>query len=122
MRYYIIIGITLILAILILFLDPYKDYLGVYNNIATVEYSQKEDGYEWILIPSNDNLLVEEVNNNKWTVKINKKGNTNVKATFINLNTNHVKYTIDYEFKNNGKKLFWLSGIGKGIDSFNDFY
>ena len=122
MRYYIIIGITLILAILILFLDPYKDYLGVYNNIATVEYSQKEDGYEWILIPSNDNLLVEEVNNNKWTVKINKKGNTNVKATFINLNTNHVKYTIDYEFKNNGKKLFWLSGIGKGIENFNDFY
>ena len=122
MRYYIIFGLTFIGILIILFFDPYKDYLGVYKNNATIEYKEKEDGYEWILISSNDNLIIEEINNNKWNIKINKKGSTNVKATFINMTTNDIKYTINYKFKNNGKKLFWLDGIGKGISDFSNPY
>ena len=122
MRYYIIFGITLILTMFILFFDPYKDYLGVYKNTATVEYDEKEEGYEWILIPSNDNLTINEINNNKWTIHINKKGDTNIEAKFINFETNDVKYTINYKFNNNGRKLFWLDGIAKGMTNFNDPY
>ncbi len=122
MRYYIIFGVTIILAIFILFFDPYKDYLGVYKNSATLEYSQKEEGYEWVLISSNDNLIVKEENNNKWTIHINKVGETDIEANFINLDTNDVKYKINYKFNNNGKKLFWLDGMAKGLDDFINPY
>jgi len=122
MRNYIIVGLSLLGAIMILFFDPYKDYLGVYKNNATIEYAEKEEGYEWILESSNDNLIVEEINNNKWHIKINKKGTTNIKATFINLDTNHIKCTVNYKFKNNGKKLFWLDGIAQGLTEFIDPY
>jgi len=122
MRYYIIIGITLILAIVIMFYNPYKDYLYIYDENMTIEYDNKEDGYEWYLIPSNDNLDVTEVDQNKWTVSISKKGLTKIQAQFVNLETNDVKYKINYEFKNNGKKIFWLSAVGHGLSDFPNPY
>ena len=122
MRYYIIFGITLIAAIIIFFYNPYSDYLGVYRNNATIEYLEKEEGYEWILVPDNDNLTVNEINNNKWNISINKKGSTKIIASFINLENNDVKYKITYDFTNNGRKIFWLEGIGEGINDFLNPY
>ncbi len=122
MRYYYILGITIIAALLILFYDPYKDYLAVYGKEATIEYSQVEEGYEWVLTSTNKNLNINEINNNKWTISINKKGKTNLTASFINPETNDVKYKINYEFKNNGRKIFWLAAMGHGIDDFNNPY
>ena len=122
MRYYIIFGITLIAAIVIFFYNPYSDYLGVYKNNATIEYLEKEEGYEWVLVPDNDNLTVNEINNNKWNISINKKGSTKVIASFINLENNDVKYKITYDFKNNGRKIFWTNGIGEGIPDFLNPY
>ena len=118
MRNYLIIGIALILALIIYFYNPYSDYLGVYSNEATVNFEQNETGYEWILIKSNDNFTIDEINNNEWKIKINKKGSTTIEALFMNLNTNDTKYRVKYSLKNNGKKIFWLAGEATGLPDF----
>jgi hypothetical protein len=67
---------------------------------------QNETNYEWVLVKSNDNISLDEINNNEWKITINKKGTTTVDALFMNLNNSHTKYKIKYTLKNNGKKNF----------------
>ena len=120
MRNYIIIGTSIILALFIYFFDPYSDYLGVYSKEATLLLEQNETGYEWVVTKSNDNFTVDEINNNEWKIKINKKGESNIKAIFINLENSNIKYTINYKIKNNGKKIFWLDGQSTGLTGFSN--
>ena len=118
MRNYIIIGTAIILALIIYFYNPYSDYLGVYTHEATIPFDQNETGYEWVLIKSNDNILLDEINNNEWKVKINKKGSTTVEAMYMNLNNSDTKYKIKYLLKNDGKRIFWVSGEATGLSDF----
>ncbi len=120
MKNYIIIGVSLILALIIYFYNPYSDYLGVYNKEATITLEQNETDYEWVLVKSNDNISLDEINNNEWKITINKKGTTTIDALFMNLNNSHTKYKIKYTLKNNGKKIFWVAGEATGLSDFLD--
>ena len=113
MRYCIIFGITFILALIIIFYNP---YLAVYKDSITIYYDNYEEGYLWNYSIDNDNLKLIESSNNKWVFKPNKNGK--VKLTYYYKSDNENKYTIYYEFKVKGNKIFWTKGEAKGLLSY----
>ena len=117
MRYYIIFGITIILALIIIFYNP---YLGIYRNNVTIEYSFNDEGYSWTYEVDGSSLKIDQEEDNKWVFKVNKSGVTNIK--FIYSNDEDTKYEINYKFRVFGKTIFWLDGIGKGLTDFPNPY
>ena len=116
MRYYIIFGITIVLALLIMFYNPNsKKYLGIYKEDLTIEYNIIEDGYVWNYLSNSDIVSIEKISDTKWIVKPLKDGIVNVSFEFNNLETNERKYQIDYEFKIKNNKIYWTSGTGYGL-------
>ena len=67
MRYYIIFGITLILLLIILFVNP---YLGVYKGEVTIEYNYDLENYSWKYDIKGEALKLKESSDNKWTFEI----------------------------------------------------
>ena len=110
MRYYIIFGITIVLVLIILFFNP---FLGVYNKKVTIEYSFNEEGYSWNYEIDGESLVLDQMDNDKWTFKTNKNGVSNIK--FIYSDGENNKYEIYYKFRVFGKKILWIDGYGKGL-------
>ena len=115
MRFYVIFGVTFILLGLIIFYDPYSKYLGVYDGVVNIEYNYSDEDYEWIYDYTGDNLKVEEINNNKWSLSTIKDGICNITFYYLNEKTNDIKYKIYYEFEIKDKKIFWINGEAKGL-------
>ena len=113
MRYFIIFGITFILAAFIIF---YKPYLAVYEDSITIEYNYNEENYKWSYKINNDNLSLVDQGENKWVFTPNKNGKTNI--VFEYSNGEKTLYTIDYEFKIKNNKIFWTKGSAKGLLSY----
>lgn len=113
MRYFILFGVTFILAMLIIF---YKPYLGVYQDSITIEYNYDLEGYEWSYKIDNDCLKLSESDNNKWIFVPNKNGS--VKLDYIYSNGENTKYSIHYEFKIRKNKIFWTNGYANGMLSY----
>ena len=117
MRYIIIFGVTLLLALVIIYYNP---YLGVYNDQMTIEYSYSEDGYTWKYELDNNNINIDTVNENKWIIKPNKNGVSNIVYRY--LNEDDVMYEIHYELKIKGNKIYWKSGYGIGLLTYPNPY
>ncbi len=114
MRYYIIFGITLVIALIIL-LYPQK-YLNRFNNKVTIDYSTIVDTNNelWVYEIDNDNLKLDNQNDKKWTFKINKEGIT--KLTFYyDKNDESQKYKIYYKFEIKKNKIYWIEGNAIGL-------
>ena len=117
MRYIILFGITIILALFIMFYNP---YLGIYKDQVTIEYDFKEENYTWKYDLSNDNLILKDSSENKWTFIPNKNGKITVNFYYTNDHEN--LYEIMYEFKVKNNKIYWLKGEGKGLLSYPNPY
>lgn len=120
MRFYIMFGITAILSLLIIFFDPYKDYLAVYDDDVIIEYNYDDPDCIWVVSQDNENIHIENTSDQSWLLTINNKGTTKMVFKYINVLTNETKYTINYRFKNNGRKIFWEDGYSKGLLDFPD--
>lgn len=118
MRYYIIFGITIILALIIMF---YRPFLYEYSNSVTIEYNFEDvEGYEWEYETNNNKLSLVNHNNKKWEFKPNKNGKT--KIVYYYKNKDDYKYKINYEFYVLGNMIFWLDGKAEGLLSFPNPY
>ena len=117
MRYFLIFGITIIIALFIMFYNP---YLGVYKDQITIEYSFSEDGYYWKYDISNDNLHLKESSDNKWIFIPNKNGIVTLNYYYTNGEEN--LYEIFYEFKVKNHKIYWVKGEGTGLLSYPNPY
>lgn len=115
MRYYVIFGITAIILALILFYNPNSKYLGVYENIVNIEYDYNDKGYNWIYEDNNDNLLIDKINDNKWTLKVNKDGEYEINFYYTDSTKEKYKYKIYYKFIVKNDKIYWLNGEAKGL-------
>ena len=113
MRYILIFGITLILALFIIFYNP---YLGVYKDTITINLDDEVENYDWTFKLDNDSLVLSESNNNEWIFKPNKDGITNLYFTYSD--QQNTKYEIYYKIKVSGSKIYWLEGYGKGLLSY----
>ena len=115
MRYYIIFGVTFILLLIILFYNP---YLGIYDDKLTIDYNSidQEDGYKWEYSINNDNLVLTNSDESKWSFKPNKNGTVDVVFKYIS--EEKCKYTIEYKFKVKGRKIYWIKGEGHGLIDF----
>ncbi|MGM9877762.1 MAG: hypothetical protein ACI33S_03840 [Bacilli bacterium] len=122
MRFYIIFGITFLLLGIIIFYNPYSEYLGVYKDSVNIEYNFNDEDYFWIYEIDNDNLNIKQIDTNKWSLSINKDGITNVIFYYFNDKTNDTKYKINYEFKIKNNKIYWTQGEGKGLLDFPNPY
>ncbi len=122
LRFYIIFGVTAILLILLQFYNPNKEFLGVYKDDVTLEYKEKEDNYYWVVTTKNDNFTIENVNSNKWKLKPISLGDEFINAVFVNFDTGHIKYSISYRFKYDGKRIYWLEGAAKGLTDYPNPY
>ena len=118
MRYILIFGTTLIITLLILFY-PSK-YLAKYENELNIEYDYKDEGYEWNYEINNDNIILKENNNDKWTFIPNKDGKSTI--TFTYSKEDNVKYKIIYDLKIKGNKIYWINGMGYGLLSYPNPY
>jgi len=116
MRYYIIFGVTIILALLIMFYNPNsKKYLGIYKKELTIEYDIVEPGYAWDYFYDNDIINIEKVSDTKWIIKSLDDGTVNINFKFNNIETDENKYEINYQFKISNNKIYWTSGVGYGL-------
>ena len=118
MRYIFIFATTIIIALLILFY-PQK-YLSKYEDEINIEYDYKDEGYKWNYEINNDNIILKENNNDKWTFIPNKNGKTTI--TFSYSKDDDVKYKIIYDLKIKGNKIYWLNGEGYGLLSYPNPY
>ena len=118
MKYLIIFGLTIILALIIMF---YKPFLSEYSKYVTIEYKMEEEkGYKWIYDINNDKLKILYQDKNKWKFVANKNGKT--KLTFYYSNDEDYIYKIYYEFYVLGNKILWLKGEGDGLISYPNPY
>ena len=117
MRYFVIFLVTLVLALIILFYNP---FLGVYKNNVTIEYDFNEEGYSWSYDIKGDSLKIKEEEKNKYTFDINKNGVTEI--TFYYKNDDSTKYDIYYKFRVLGKRIFWVDGVGHGLLNYPNPY
>ena len=113
MRYIVIFTVTFILALFIIFYNP---YLGVYNDTITIELDDQIEGYEWNYESDSDSLVLVESSNSSWKYIINKDGITNL--VFKYSNQDDTKYEIYYKLKVKKNKIYWLEGYGKGLLSY----
>ncbi len=118
MRYILIFGITLILSLVIIFYP--QNYLAKYKDEINIEYDYHDNGYNWNYVSDNDNIILKESTDNKWTFIPNKNGNSTV--TFTYSKEDNVKYKIIYKFKIKGNKIYWLKGDGYGLQSYPNPY
>ena len=105
MRYIIMFGLTIIIALLILFYP--RNYLMKFNNCVTIDYNNFIEG-NWEYEISNDNILLKESADNKWIFVPNKNGKVNL--TFIN-----DEYKIEYEFDVKNNIIIWKQGQASGL-------
>lgn len=124
---FIIIFITLILTLIILFYDPYKEYLAVYKDKLNIVYDMKQvqhfwnvekhtDKHEWKYTLSNNNLNVSEENDGNYLITPNKDGITELEFVYTDGNEN--LYSIYYKFEVEGDKILWKEGKGSGLFSY----
>ena len=116
-RYIIMFGITIILALIIIFYNP---FLGSYKNSVNIEYDFNEEGYEWNYEINGDSLKVKDLSSNHWLLTTNKNGITNI--TFTYSKDDDIKYEIYYKFRVFGKRIFWLEGSGSGLFNYPNPY
>ena len=117
MRYYIIFGITFVIAILLIFYP--RKYIHIYKNSIKIDYSSitsTEDSF-WNYDISNSNLILEKHKDKVWTFKINKDGKVNI-IFYYDKNDTDYKYKIEYRFEVKGNKIYWLYGNGEGMFDF----
>ena len=117
MRYIIMFSITILLAVIIIFYNP---FLGVYKNNVTIEYDYSEEGYYWEYDLDGESLKINSIEDNKYTFEINKNGISEI--TFIYTNGEDIKYDIYYKFRVFGKKIYWLEGVGKRLVNYPNPY
>ena len=110
MRYILIFSITAILALFIMFYNP---YLGVYNDSITISFDDLLDDYSWNYDIDNDSLELLSNSNNEWIFKASKNGTSNL--FFRYMNDEDIKYEIYYKLKIKDNKIYWLEGYGKGL-------
>ena len=113
MRYIIIFGITFIIALFILFYNP---YLGVYKDTITISLDDEIENYDWNYTIDNESLKLFKSVSNEWTFKVNHDGTTNL--IFAYSYQDNTKYEIYYKLKVSGSKIYWLEGYGKGLLSY----
>ena len=111
MRYYIIFGITIFLALIIMF---YRPYLGVYKNQITIEYNELTDDYYWDYSLDSDKIRLKSSEKNKFIFVPVKNGNTTLIFYYKNSNSEE-KYKIVYNLKIKNNKIYWTSGEGFGL-------
>lgn len=120
----IIIVLTLILTLLILFYDPYKEYLAVYKNSLNIVYDitqtqyfwnvdKHTENHSWEYTLSNDNISVIKKKDGYYKVSINKDGITDLKFSYTD--GNEEIYSINYKFEIKGNKILWKEGNGSGL-------
>ena len=113
MRYILMFGITFIIALFIIFYNP---YLGVYKDTITITLDDELEEYEWNYSIDHDSLKLIKSDNNEWVFKSNNDGITNI--TFVYKDQETIKYEIYYKLKVSGNKIYWLEGYGKGLLSY----
>ncbi len=117
MRYYIIFGITIIIAGLLFFYP--KKYLHIYDKQLRIDYESfdKTDKELWSYEIDNDNLVLDNQKDKTWTFKANKDGD--VKINFYYDRKEEIeKYKIEYIFRVKGNKIYWMYGNGIGLFDF----
>ncbi len=117
MRYYIIFGVTLVLLAIILFVNP---FLGVYKNEVNIEYDKNIEGYTWDYELKGDSLSLKEKEGDHYVFKANKNGVSEI--TFRYSNEENTKYTIYYKFRVLGKRIYWVDGLGTGLQDYPNPY
>ncbi len=117
MRYYIIFGATLIIAMILLFYP--KKYMKVYNNKVIIDFSTIENTEDelWNYDLDNDCLILDNNTSKKWVFTINNDGITNITFYYDRRNDNQ-KYKIEYRFKVKENKIYWIYGNGEGMFDF----
>lgn len=114
MRYFIIFGVTIAIALLILFY-PQK-YLYKYENEITIDYNNLKDTTAelWTYEINNENLKLMNQVDKKWTFKINKEGITDL-IFYYDKNGESQKYKIYYKLEIKNDKIYWLEGNALGL-------
>jgi len=116
MRFIVMFGITIVLALIMIFYNPNKKYLAVYKNEMTIYYNIEEEGYSWSYKISDDNLKETKSENLSWTFIPVKDGEVTLTYYFKKDNSEEeYKYKIDYTFKIEGKKIIWTNGYANGL-------
>lgn len=119
MRFYIIFGVTLVLFIIIQFYVPKRDYLISFNkDHVTLSFNETQDDYYWVVTSENDVFDVYDETDTKWKLTPKGIGDDFITAMFVNFNTSDIKYNIKYRFKYDGKKIYWMEGVGNGTYNF----
>ena len=124
LRFYIIIGITILGLIYIFFIFKPK-YLYKYTDQFTIKYEiENTDEYSWSYEINNDILKVKNTDSLQWTFKPNGDGFSTVTFYYKKPEDTieNAKYKIVYDFEIKGNKIFWLTGMGYGIVNFPNPY
>lgn len=121
-RFMIIGSVTIVLLIIILFYDPYKNYLAVYIDNMTIDQTVESDNYYWDVKLSNELISMKNDRVNSWEFYPNNNGTTSIVFSYINKETNKIDKTITYKFKIKSNKLLWLSAECSVLEDFPSPY
>lgn len=121
MRYYIIFGVTLFIAAMLIFYP--RKYLYKYNNEITVDYNTIENTEDelWTYEMDNDILKLIEHSDKKWKFEPSGEGKVNL-VFYYDRNEESQKYKIEYKIKIKKKKIYWIEGKSLGIMDFPNLY
>ena len=85
---------------------------------VTLSFNETQDDYYWVVTSENDVFDVYDETDTKWKLTPKGIGDDFITAMFVNFNTSDIKYNIKYRFKYDGKKIYWMEGVGNGTYNF----
>ncbi len=123
MRYWIIFGTTLIIVVLILFVNPKSKYLDIFEYNFTVDYEKIEsaEGYNWTYEYDKDYLTIKEYSDTKWIFTPKKNGSTKIVFRYVNDEGDEL-YKIDYLVLLKRDKIYWKESKAIGLYDYPNLY
>lgn len=120
-RFIIISAVTLLMLLIILFYNPDKKYLGVYNASITIN-NTIEEGYDWDYEVTGKELKIKDTiiegASIKWEFIPESDGEVSITYIYKKEDEKETIYKIKYDFKIVGEKIYWIKGESTGMVDF----